>query len=351
MTPPEIRLGDFTISQDSPCFVIAEIGHNHQGSLETALQLVDKAAECGAHAVKTQRRTNASLYTRAMLDRPYDNPNSFGPTYGEHREALEFGETEYRTLISHAEERGIVFFATAFDLESVDFLEDVGVPAYKLASGDITNHPLIEKVAKTGKPVFMSTGAATLGEVQAAYRVASAHNDQIAILQCTAGYPVSDYSELDLNVIKTYLREFPDAIVGYSGHENGIVIPVVAYVLGARVVEKHFTLDRAMKGTDHSFSLEPAGLHRVTRDLERTRLALGDGEKHFHVSEREARRKMGKSLVLKRDLPAGTPLTADVVLTKSPGDGIPPSELDHVLGRVLTRDLPEDTILVWEHLK
>lgn len=351
MTSPEISLGDFTISQDSPCFVIAEIGHNHQGSLDTAMQLIDKAVECGAHAVKTQKRHNATLYTQAMLERPYDNPNSFGATYGEHREALEFGEDEYRALIEHARSKGIVFFATAFDLESVDFLEGVNVPAYKLASGDITNHPLIEKVAKTGKPLFMSTGASTLGEVQAAYRVASRHNDQIAILQCTAGYPVEDYSELDLNVIKTYLREFPDAIIGYSGHENGIVMPIVAYVLGARVVEKHFTLNRAMKGTDHAFSLEPAGLHRVTRDLERTREALGGDEKRFHVSEREARRKMGKSLVLKQDLPAGTALSADLIVTKSPGDGIPPSELDHVLGRTLSRDLPADTILVWEHLK
>lgn len=348
---PEIRLGDRIISDDSPCFLIAEIGHNHSGNVDTAKSLIDKAVECGAHAVKTQKRTNPSLYTRAMLDRPYDNRNSFGKTYGEHREALEFGRDEYLELMKYAESRGIIFFATAFDFEAVDFLEDVNAPAHKIASGDVTNTPLIEYIAQTGKPVFMSTGAATMGEVQVAYRALRKHNSQISLLQCTAVYPVEDYSELALNVIQVYREEFPDAIIGYSGHETGIVMPVVAYVLGARVVEKHFTLNRAMKGTDHGFSLEPAGLARVSRDLERTRLALGSREKKFYVSEREARRKMGKSITLKQYLPAGTELTADLVTFKSPGDGIPPSELEHVLGRTLTRDLPEDTQLVWEQLK
>ncbi len=348
---PEIRLGDRTISDDSPCFLVAEIGHNHSGDLDTAKLLIDKAVACGAHAVKTQKRTNASLYTRAMLDRPYENRNSFGKTYGEHREALELGRDEYLELIKYAESKGIVFFATAFDFEAVDFLEDVNAPAYKIASGDVTNTPLIQYIAQTGKPVFMSTGAATMDEVKVGYRALRERNSRIALLQCTAEYPVQDYSELDLNVIQTYREEFPDAIIGYSGHENGIVMPVVAYVLGARVVEKHFTLNRAMKGTDHSFSLEPPGLARVARDLERARLALGSHEKRFYVAEREARHKMGKSITLKLDLPAGAELTADLVTFKSPGDGIPPSELDHVLGRTLTRDLPEDTQLVWEHLK
>jgi sialic acid synthase len=348
---PEIRLGERIISDDSPCFLIAEIGHNHGGSVDTAKRMIREAAACGAHAVKTQRRTNAALYTRAMLERPYDNPNSFGRTYGEHREALEFGRDEYLELMEYARSLNIIFFATAFDVEAVDFLEDVNVPAHKIASGDVTNTPLIRYIAETGKPVFMSTGAATMGEVQAAYRALAEINSQVSLLQCTATYPVEDYSELSLNVIRTYRETFPDAIIGYSGHETGIVMPIVAYVLGARVIEKHFTLNRAAKGTDHGFSLEPAGLARVARDLERTRLALSCGEKTFHVSEREARRKMGKSITLKRDLPAGTALTADLITFKSPGDGIPPCELEHVLGRSLTRDLPEDTQLVWEHLK
>jgi len=348
---PSMQIGTTVISDDSPCYLIAEIGHNHSGDIEIAKQLIDKAAESGAQAVKTQKRANPSLYTQAMLERPYENRNSFGRTYGEHREALEFGRDEYLVLKKHAESKGIAFFATAFDFESVDFLEEIDLPAYKIASGDITNHPLIARIAQTGKPVLMSTGASTMGEVQAAYRVAREFNDQICVLQCTAGYPVEDYSELDLRVIETYRNEFPDATIGYSGHENGIAMPVVAYVLGARIIEKHFTLNRAMKGTDHAFSLEPAGLTRVARDLERTRLALGDGQKHFHVSEREARRKMGKSLTLSQDLPAGTQLAAEHLVFKSPGDGIPPSELDHVVGRTLTRDLTIDTLLVWEYLK
>lgn len=348
---PEIKLGNYTISDDSPCFLIAEIGNNHSGDVEIAKRLIDKAVECGAQAVKTQRRTNRALYTKEMLERPYENRNSFGKTYGEHREALELDKDEYIVLREYAKEKGIVFFATAFDFEGVDFLEDCDMPAYKIASGDITNLPLIEYIAQTGKPVIMSTGASTMGEVQAAYRAAAKHNNQICILQCTAGYPVENFAELDLRVIETYREQFPEAVIGYSGHENGIALPIVAYVLGARVIEKHFTLDRAMKGTDHAFSLEPAGLARVARDLERTRLALGSNEKHFYASERETRRKMGKSITAAHDLKAGTEITRDQVVFKCPGDGIPPSELDHVIGRTLVRDLAEDTLLVWEYLK
>jgi sialic acid synthase len=215
----------------------------------------------------------------------------------------------------------------------------------------VTNTPLIEYIAQKGKPIVMSTGASTMEEVRRAYKAARRHNDQICLLQCTAGYPVTNYEEIDLNVIGTYRNEFPESIVGYSGHESGILLPVVAYVLGARVVEKHFTLNRAMKGTDHSFSLEPAGLLKVARDLERAHQALGSPEKHFYPSERDPRRKMGKSIVLRQPVQVGDIITEGLVAFKSPGDGICPAEFDHVLGRSVVRDLPEDTILLWEHLK
>src|SRR5205823_3797189 len=168
--------------------------------------------------------------------------------------------------------------ATAFDFKSAEMLAELDMPAYKIASGDLTNTPLLRFVAELGRPMIVSTGGGTLDDVRRAYEAVVDVNSQIGLLQCTAGYP-AEWSELDLRVIDTYRQLFPDAVVGYSGHDNGIAMPVAAYVLGGRIVEKHFTLNRAMKGTDHVFSLEPVGLRKLVRDLRRTRVALGDGMK------------------------------------------------------------------------
>jgi sialic acid synthase len=343
------RIGPHELGDHAPCYVIAEIGHNHQGNLEKARELFREAKLAGAHAVKLQKRDNRGLYTRAAYDKPYDNENSFGATYGEHREFLEFGATEYRELQKYARELGIDFFATAFDIASADFLGELDMPAFKIASGDVKSTPLLKHVAAFGKPIIISTGGALLEDVQRAYDTIMAINPQLGILQCTAGYPAG-FEELDLRVVTQYRERFPGAVVGYSGHDNGIAMPVAAYVLGARIVEKHFTLNRAMKGTDHAFSLEPVGLRKMIRDLERTHKALGDGRKKVYESERAPIIKMGKSLVIARDLPAGHVLTKDDIVMKSPGGGIPPYELENVLGRVTLKALYQDDFLAIEML-
>ena len=343
-----LTIGKHEIGGHRPCYVIAEIGHNHQGSLDKARELFREAKLAGAHAVKLQKRDNRGLYTRAAYNKPYDNENSFGATYGEHREFLEFGLEEYRALEAYAAELGIDFFATAFDLASADFLGELGVPAFKIASGDITSTPLLEHVARFGRPVIISTGGACFEDVQRAYDAIMPINPRLAILQCTAGYPAA-FEELDLRVIELYRERFPGAVIGYSGHDNGIAMAVAAYVLGARVVEKHFTLNRAMKGTDHAFSLEPVGLRKLVRDLERTHKALGDGQKVFE-SERSPIVKMGKSLVIARDLPAGHVLRPNDIVMKSPGGGIPPYELRKVIGRTTLKALYEDDFLSFEVL-
>lgn len=346
----EIILGDHKISQDSPfCFFIAEIGHNHQGDIATAKRLIDAAYENGAHAVKLQKRNNKVLYTKEMYNKPYEHENSFGKTYGQHREALEFGEKEYRELKAHAERKGLVFFATAFDFDSVDFLEKIGIAAYKVGSGDITNHPLIDYIASKKKPVFIGTGASDLDEVKAAHDVVRRHTKQICIMQCTSAYP-AEAKDIHLNVIKTYLKEFPEAIIGYSGHDNGIVLPVVAYVLGARVIEKHFTLNRAMKGNDHKFSLEPVGLKKMIRDISRVCEAFGSSEKKCYDFEIAAKEKMAKSIVLARNLKKGDSISMDAITFKSPGCFIPPSRIKEVIGKKVVRDLEEDTVLTFKDL-
>ena len=349
MLKPQIKIGNRIISEDSPAFVIAELGHNHQGDINVAKKLIDQAAYCGADAVKLQKRFNKGVFTKEFYNSPYDHEDSFGKTYGEHREFLEFGKDEYLELREYAWRRKLIFFATAFDFESADFLEEIGVPAFKIASFDIDNHPLIEYIAKKGKPVFISTGGATLEEVRQAYKILKKYIDQICIMQCTSCYP-AEYHELNLNVIKTYKRGFPDAIIGYSGHDNSIAMPEAAYILGAKVIEKHLTLCHAMKGTDHKFSLEPTGLRKLVRDLRRFDISLGNGEKIFYNSEKAAKRKMGKSIVFKKPVAKGTILTADLLAFKSPADGISPSKLNEVIGKKIIQDLAEDSFLLSEHL-
>ncbi len=345
-----LRIDDAEITDGGDCWVIAEIGHNHQGSVEKAKELFTEAKATGAHAVKLQKRDNRGLYTREMYNKPYENENSYGSTYGEHREYLEFGRAEYQELKAFAADIGITFFATAFDLASADFLAELDMPAYKIASADLINTPLLRHVAELGKPVILSTGGATLDDVRRGVETVAEINPQIVLLQCTAGYP-AEWDELDLRVITTYRECFPTAVVGLSSHDNGIAMAVAAYVLGARVIEKHFTLNRALKGTDHRFSLEPVGLRKMVRDLRRTRVALGDGMKTMYPSETEPIVKMAKKLVAARSLPAGHTLRLEDVAMKSPGDGLPPYELDRIVGRTLRHPVSTDTALTFELLE
>lgn len=345
----ELVIDGTRVADDTDCFVIAEIGHNHQGDVEHCKRLFDAAADAGASAVKLQKRDNRALFTREAFDAPYNSENAYGPTYGTHREALEFDRDEYLALQQHAKGLGITFFATAFDVPSADFLADLDMPAYKLASGDLRSIPLLQYVARLGKPMIMSTGAATLDDVRRAYDAVAPINPDIAFLQCTAAYP-PEYEQLDLRVIDTYRREFPDVVIGFSGHDSGIAMATAAYTLGGRIIEKHFTLNRALRGTDHAFSLEPVGLKKLIRDLQRTRLALGDGTKQFFETELGPSQKMGKKLVASQDLPAGHVLTADDIAMKAPGDALFPYHLDDFLGRELAAPVSSEQALAFDLL-
>src|SRR3972149_164383 len=345
-----IEFGRSKISDKGPCYVIAEIGHNHQGSLDNAKKMIAIAAGCGAQAVKFQKRDNKSLYTKAFYDRPYDNENSYGATYGEHREFLEFGRDEYIALMKCAEKNGVEFMSTAFDFKSADFLEDLGVTSYKIASGDVTSAPLLEYIAKFKKPMFISTGAATMEEVRMAYETVIKHNDKICLLHCVAEYP-TEYHNLNLRIIEILKKEVPGTIIGYSAHDNGILAAVMAYMLGATVVEKHFTLNRSWKGTDHKFSLEPEGLRKQVRDLRRVDMALGERKKVLHDFERSAREKMGKGVYAARALSKGTVLTEENTCLKIPANGTPPYLLKGMLGKKLKADLAEEAAVKPSYLE
>ncbi len=334
MQRSELTIDGVRVGDETPCYVIAEIGHNHQGDVEKCKQLFDAAKDCGANAVKLQKRDNKSLFTRVMYASPYASDHAFGDTYGTHREALEFGREEYVELMAYAEEIGITFFSTAFDIASADFLAELDVPAYKIASGDLKSIPLLRHVAEIGKPIIISTGGGSMEDVRRAYETIMPINQQLCIMQCTAGYP-PEFSELNLRVIETFRDAFPDTVIGFSSHDSGISMPLIAYMLGARMVEKHFTLNRAMKGSDHAFSLEPPGLRRLVRDLNRTIESLGDGVKRTYPSEEKPLYKMAKKLVAVRDLPGGHVITDSDIAMKTPNDGLSPLHYDDLIGRRL----------------
>ena len=343
----KLRIQDVEISDSSDVFTIAEIGHNHQGSVETCEQLFLAAAKSGASAVKLQKRDNRTLFTDDFFDSPYSGPASFGPTYGLHREFLEFDLSQYKHLKMFAENLGLIFFSTAFDMKSVDFLVEVGVPAIKIASGDLKSLPLLRYATKAGVPLILSTGGADMADVRIAMENVNA--ERVGLLQCTAAYP-AEPEDMDLRVISAFREAFPHTVVGLSSHDRGIAFPVVAAALGARIVEKHFTIDRSMQGTDHAFSLEPGGILIIVRDMLITLRAMGDGNKKAHESEKKGLYKMGKSIVYAKDLKSGTILSEDMLETRSPLDGLNPQHWDSFLGKKLICDVKRQALADFSHI-
>ena len=336
------------IGPDEPIFIIAEIGQNHNGEMEIAKKLIDVAVKAGADAVKFVKRTIEDILTREALERPYLGPHSFGATYGEHRRKLEFTIEQHHELKKYCDEKNIIYFATPTDINATDQLGGIGVPMYKIASRDLINIPLIEHVARKGKPVLLSTGMSTMEDIEDAVQRILKYNQDLIVLHCTSEYPCA-YEHVNLRMIQTLQRKF-DLNIGYSGHTIGIVMPVVAAALGATLVEKHITLARYMKGTDHAGSLEPSGLERVVRDIRNLQKAMGDGVKSVYNGEIEVKNKLGKSLVTRGPLAKGTKIVSDMLLVKGPGTGISPREIDKVVGRTLRVDKKEDATLFWEDL-
>lgn len=346
----ELQLGNKNVGDGHPAFIIAEIGINHQGDVSIAKNLIQKAKECGADAVKLQKRSISRILTKSGLEMAYDNRNSFGKTYGEHKIALELSEADYHELNTYCKKMDIIFCASGWDEESIDFLDEMGIPFFKMASADLTNFPLLVHTAKKNKPMILSTGMADMKMVQAAYSQVNQINNQIAILQCTSTYP-SAFSEVHLNVLQTFMKEFPDTVIGYSGHEQGIAISPVAVALGAKIIERHFTLDRTMKGGDHAASLEPQGFAKMVRDIRHIEEAMGSTEKKMQESEAPVFRKLAKSIVSAVDINSGDSITADMLTTKGPGTGISPMRLNDLIGKISKIDIPADQVIMEEDIQ
>jgi len=277
----KVRIGNKWVGKGEPCFVIAEIGINHNGDLETAKQLIDVAASAGCDAVKFQKRTIDVVYTKEELDKPTESP--FGTTYRELKEGLELGLDDYTEIDSYCHELGIIWFASCWDKPSVDFIYQLHPPCYKIASASLPNESLLRHTRSKKKPIILSTGMSTLEQIEHAVQILG--EDELIILHCTSAYP-SPPEELNLNVIHT-LAERYHCPIGYSGHEVGISTTLAAAVMGAKIVERHITLDRAMWGSDQSASMEPQGIKRLVEYIRTVEKAMGDGNKVIYPSERE----------------------------------------------------------------
>ncbi|MFN0071861.1 MAG: N-acetylneuraminate synthase family protein [Chloroflexota bacterium] len=343
-----INIGARAIGEDYPCYIIAEAGVNHNGSLDLAKKLVDIAQEAGADAVKFQKRTVGDILIAEALNRPYTVPTALGPTYGEHREKLELSADEWAELSEHCQVSGIAMLASGWDKKSVDFLDELGIPAFKVASADLTNLPLLVHTAKKNKPVILSTGMSDLDEIDLAVETIRKFNDRLILLQCTSTYP-ADNEKIHLRVMATYRQRY-GILIGYSGHERGLAPTEAAVALGANVIERHFTIDRTMVGPDHAASLEPDGLRRLIRNVRNIEKALGSPEKQIVEGEWGVRERLAKSVVAAVEIPAGTTLTIEMLTLKGPGTGIKPVSVPDLVGRVTQQTIGVDTILPKEAL-
>lgn len=328
------------IGPGCPCLVVAEVGNNHQGDMDTARRMVREAARAGADAVKFQKRNISALLTAKGARAAYGGSNSFGATYGEHRNALELSPAQFTELKRQAESLGMLFFASAWDAPSLDVLTGLRVELLKICSADVVNVPMLRHVAALGLPVALSTGMSTLEQIDRAVAELSARHRNVVLLHCNSSYPC-DEADIGLPVMGQLTRRY-GLPVGYSGHERGLGPSVAAAARGACVVERHFTLDRTQRGTDHPASLEPDDLALLVRMIREVERAMAVTEKRVTPREAAMSVKLRKSLVAARDLAAGTVLTPESLTVKSPGDGLSPELWDAVIGNSLTMDLPRD---------
>jgi N,N'-diacetyllegionaminate synthase len=345
-----LSIGPYTIGARR-CFVIAEAGVNHNGSIENAHALVDVAADAGADAVKFQIFTPERLVSVSAPKAEYQIASTGGTeSQLEMLEQLTLTQAGFAELSEHSAERGIVFLCTAFDEENADFLTDLGVVAFKVPSGEITNHPFLAHLARKGKPLLVSTGMSTLAEVRDAVDVIGKHGSPpFGLFHCVSQYP-APVDECNLNAMAT-MRDAFGVPVGWSDHTLGIGVSVAAVAAGADLIEKHFTVSRDLPGPDHAASLEPAELTQLVKEIREVEAALGGGEKVPASSETSNIRLVRRSLHASRRLPSGHVLEASDCIALRPATGISPTKLEELLGRRVTRDIEKGQLLEFRDLK
>jgi N-acetylneuraminate synthase len=346
-----VEIGNSSIGPGNPCFIIAEAGVNHNGDVSLAHALIDKAVEACADAVKFQHFVTEKLVTHDVPRSAYQ-VEATGKSDGQYEmlKALELSTEQHAELKLHCEKVSILYLCTAYDNTGIEMLDNMGVAAFKIASTDANNIPFLRHAAGKGRPIILSTGMSTLGEVEQAVETLRAEglDGKIIILHCTSEYP-APANEANLRALLTMQQAFC-CPVGFSDHTAGIGTSTWAVALGACLIEKHFTLDRNMPGPDHSASMEPDELADLVRTIRKVELALGDGVKRVMPSELKNKPLMQKSLVAKRNIRAGQTISSDDLTCKRPGHGLSPSWFDRVIGRRAVVDIPRDRILTLSSL-
>lgn len=333
------------------CFVIAEIGVNHNGSTITAKELIDKAFKAGVDAVKFQTFSADRLVTKDAPQAKYQNENTKRRlTQYQLLKQLELKQTDYRELKAYCLQLGILFLSSPFDELAVDLLDDLGVEAFKIPSGEITNLPFLDYVARKKKPIILSTGMAFLNEVEVAVKVIeNAGGKEIILLQCTSAYPAKP-EDINLRAMDT-LRSAFNYPVGFSDHTLGCEIALASVAMGADLVEKHFTLDKSMEGPDHKASIDPKELEYLVKSIRKIEAAFGDGKKIPTNNEDEIAKLVRKSIYANKDITANEEISRDKLKISRPGDGLPPSSLDLILGKKAKEDIKAGTQITLEQIK
>jgi len=343
----KIRIAGRVVGEHAPCFIIAEAGVNHNGNINLAKRLVDVAIQAGADAVKFQTFKAEDVVTETAEKAEYQKKT----TGAEESQfvmikRLELGERDFKKLFDYSHSRGIIFLSSPFDKRSVDLLDKLGVPAFKIASGEITNLPLIKYIAQKGKPIILSTGMSTMAEIKEALQVINDEGTRdVVLLHCITSYPAKVESS-NLRAMRTLRRAFK-LPVGLSDHTIGITVPIAAVALGAAALEKHFTLDKNLPGPDHKASLTPEGLNQMIMVVRQVEKAMGNGIKSPTEEEEEIKRVVRRSIVARVDIPKGTFITEEMLDIKRPGIGIEPKYLDLIVGRKARRNIKKDYILNW----
>ena len=347
----KIKIGNRIVGEGEPCFIVAEAGVNHNGDIKIAKKLIDAAKEAGADAVKFQTFKAEKLVTKDTDMAEYQKENiGRMETQFDMLKKLELEEDDFFELKKYCDKKGIIFLSTPHSNEwSVDLLEKLGVEAYKIGSGDLTNIPFLEYAAKIGKPIIISTGMANMEEVKEAVEtIKNTGNDKIVVLHCTTDYPC-DLNDVNLRAMEKMRREL-GALVGYSDHTVGITTPIAAVSLGAVLIEKHFTLDRNMEGPDHKASIEPHELKRMVEEIRKIEKVMGNWEKKPTAKEIEIIKLMRKSLVSTRKLKRGDVIRREDVVIKRPGTGIEPKYLNDVIGKRVKKDIEKDDVIKWDNI-
>lgn len=330
-------------------FIIAEAGVNHNGSLKLAKKLIDAAKEIGADAVKFQTFITEELAIPRAPKAEYQKKRVSQKNQFEMLKKLELSQAQFKKLFNYCGQKNIMFLSTPFDYKSAQFLDKLGMSYFKISSCDLTNTPFLSKIAEYGKPVILSTGMSNLSEVKTAFEtISSRGNHKITLLHCTSNYPAK-YKTVNLNAIITLKKEFGSS-VGYSDHTSGIEVSIAAVALGATMIEKHLTLSNKLHGPDHQASIEPEMFASMVKAIRNIEQALGTGLKVTQHSEIAMRRITRKSIVALHDIPKGYLLNKDSITVKRPGHGIPPGEIEKLIGKKTKIYIKKNSIILWKHL-